>query len=195
MKRSFTGWSIAVFALAVVSLAVPAHAITVTFSTTGAFTCGAGTCSTGASSITRDGATVTFTGVGSASVNEPTFASLGSISASGGTNDANPFGAGDTLTLTITQTVPSAGSGASSGTVTGTITPSGGSLISVTFPTPVTIGLVTYTITPTLVAVPAPGTSASIEALITAVPEPSTYALTGLALSGLLYYVRRRRAA
>ena len=120
----------------------------ITFSTSGTFTC-AGCSGSGTNSVTFLGGMgnailITFTGLGSTSLDTPTGSSLGNfqifVSGAGAT-------ASGTFTLTITQTVPTAGSDSFSANFSGTwsASNSGEGLITFTDGT-MTIGGVVYTI-------------------------------------------------
>ena len=99
-----------------------AKADPVTFSTSGTFTC-AGCAGSGTNSVTFLGGMgnalmITFTGLGSTSLNTPTGSSFGNFQTFvSGTGVINASG---TFTLTITQTVPTAGSNSFSATFNGT---------------------------------------------------------------------------
>src|SRR5215212_3738581 len=102
-----------------------ANADPVTFTTSGTFTC-AGCAGSGTNSVTFLGGMgnalmITFTGLGSTSLNTPTGSSFGNfqtfVSGAGAT-------ASGTFTLTITQTVPVAGSDSFAATFSGTFTAS-----------------------------------------------------------------------
>src|SRR5262245_51489732 len=137
--------------LAVVSLGMSeAKADPVTFSTSGTFTCG-GCAGSGSNSVTFLGGMgnallITFTGLGSTSLNTPTGSSFGNFQTFfSGNGNINASG---TFTLTVTQTVPSAGSNSFSATFTGAFSASnsGGGVVNFTV-TSMTIGGVEYTIT------------------------------------------------
>jgi hypothetical protein len=138
-----------VFVAALLLGASRAQADPITFSTSGIFTC-AGCAGSGTNSVTFLGGMgnalmITFTGLGSTSLNTPTGSSFGNfqifVSGSGVIN------ASGTFTLTITQSVPSAGSDSFSSTFTGTWSAnnSGQGVVTFTDGT-ITIGGVTYTI-------------------------------------------------
>lgn len=125
-----------------------ASAAPVTFTTSGTFTC-AGCAGSGTNSVTFLGGMgsailITFTGLGSTSLDTPTGSSLGNfqifVSGAGAT-------ASGTFTLTITQTVPTAGSDSFSANFSGTwsASNSGEGLVTFTDGT-MTIGGVVYTI-------------------------------------------------
>src|SRR5215510_9765900 len=105
--------------LAMVTLATSeAKADPVTFSTSGTFTC-AGCSGSGSNSVTFLGGMgnallITFTGLGSTSLNTPTGSSFGNFQTFFSGNGA--ITASGTFTLTITQTVPVAGSNSFSAT-------------------------------------------------------------------------------
>jgi len=108
--------------LAVVTLATSnAKADPVTFSTSGVFTC-AGCAGSGTNSVTFLGGSgnalmITFTGLGSTSLNTPTGSSFGNFQTF--FSGSGAIAASGTFTLTITQTVPVAGSDSFSATFTG----------------------------------------------------------------------------
>ena len=98
-----------------------ANADPVTFTTSGTFTCG-GCAGSGTNSVTFLGGMgnalmITFTGLGSTSLNTPTGSSFGEFQTFFSGNGA--VAASGTFTLTITQTVPSGGSDSFSSTFTG----------------------------------------------------------------------------
>ena len=112
--------------LVVVSLGMSeAKADPITFSTSGVFTCG-GCSGSGTNSVTFLGGMgnalmITFTGLGSTSLNTPTGSSFGNFQTFVSNGGASASG---TFTLTITQTVPTAGSNSFSATFSGTFTSS-----------------------------------------------------------------------
>jgi hypothetical protein len=136
--------------LLLAALGAPAaKADPVTFSTSGVFTCG-GCAGSGTNSVTFLGGMgnafmITFTGLGSTSLDAPTATSLGNFQTFvSGTGAINPSG---TFTLTVTQTVPSAGSDSFSATFSGTFTASNSGGGTVTFTTTsMTIGSRSYII-------------------------------------------------
>src|SRR5678815_2934157 len=98
-----------------------AKADPVTFTTSGTFTC-AGCSGSGSNSVTFLGGMgnalmITFTGLGSTSLNTPTGSSFGNFQTFFSGNGA--IAASGTFTLTITQTIPIAGSNSFSATFTG----------------------------------------------------------------------------
>src|SRR5215471_21198437 len=129
-----------------------AKADPVTFSTSGTFTCG-GCVGSGTNSVTFLGGMgnalmITFTGLGSTSLNSPTNSSLGNFQTFFSGNGV--ISASGTFTLTVTQTVPIAGSDSLSATFTGTFSASNSGTGLVTFTVPTAqIGDITYTVTPT----------------------------------------------
>lgn len=176
-------------ALSLLLFGASAFATPVAYTTTGVFA------SDSTNTITNGDATITFAGT-SGSVSAPTFSSLGTFTVTG--TVGGTFS--DTFTLTISQTIPAAGNGTSTSKVNGTISGNSSGILLSFVPPAVVIGSgaqqVTYTFSPETYGLNNPAVNSgktTIEAYITAAPEPASLGLFGGSLLGIALIVRRVR--
>jgi hypothetical protein len=139
---------------------------------------------------------ITFTGLGSTSLNTPTGSSFGNFQTFFSGNGA--IAASGTFTLTITQTVPVAGSNSFSATFSGTFSASNSGTGVVNFSvTSVNIGGITYAITNNPLNLVPPASNNGITTVQgqisgSAVPEPAGMLLLGTGLLGAAGAIRKR---
>ena len=184
--------SIALFAIFAAGQTV-VKAGPITFSTTGSIGGGGNSMTFGSGGNTTQ---ITFTGVNSTvDANPFTFASLGEFQTVV-TGSGAAITPGTTFTLTINQTVPSAGTGFLQATINGTITQNSSTGLVTFSVSSTTINGVTYSLTNNPLPLVPPSTNngvTSVQAQITAVPEPATMILLGTGLAGAAASIRKRR--
>jgi hypothetical protein len=175
------------------ALALPvASQAQVTYSTSGVIS------SSGTNTVSNGGMTITFAGLPSTTTADPSNISFGDFVSSGTTSGTF----GGNFTLNVFQTVPSGGSGTFVGSFGGTIQSNG----SLTYwvpnqPTTFNIGISTYelfthgTAAGAGYALVAPNNNngkTTVEGFVST-PEPSSMALLGTGLIGLVPMIRRKR--
>ena len=163
----------------------------VTYLTSGAFT-GTDVNSTG-TALKNGTATISFVQQSIQTVSAPSNINLGSMVVSGGSGTFT----NDYFTLTIVQTAPSVGTSSVSTTLTGEITGNSDDVTLSFNPGTVKIGDITYTLQNSTYFLVAPNTNngvTSLQAQVTAAPEPASVGLFGSSLIGLGLAFRRRFA-
>ncbi len=177
----------------------------ISYTTTGKFTSPGATCNQTVSASTAvcsgAGFTLTFTGTTGANIGSGSITSLGQFLLAGTGNASTGPGVVN-FQLDVLQTAPTTGTGSFLGSIFGSVSTTNGNFSSLEWdPTQrLSIGPVNYTLvfdnigpaTDRGIGIPI-NNQRGINALVTSVPEPSTYAMLGMGLTGLLAAARRRR--
>ncbi len=185
-------WKTVALAMVIVGLAADAFAATITYSTLGRFNGGAFSASP---TLTAGGASLTFNGLGSTSVDP---GNLGY-----GTFDSNAVGsggtipAGTTFDLQIVQTTPTGGTASAAATLSGTLTTTASAVRVLFSSSTFNIGTVSYAIDQPIngIAIVSPASNSgmsTIQGSAIVIPEPSLVVCFAIGLITLGMTTRKR---